>query len=144
MNARAPSSMPAGLSCGGANAASQHTRPDKKVAGVRTHRCEIRLTATEHRDLWRRAAGQELSSWLRALALDQPLVARRVPHRRRPMVRPSGSLAAQQQARALMSLAQMLGGLVDRLPLGSIREEAAALLAQVRRQWEGLHAHRDL
>jgi len=128
-----------------AKAASQHTCPDTKLSGVRTRRCEIRLSCAEQRELSRRCPpGQDLSSWLRALALGQPLVSGRAPHRRRPVVRPSGSLAAQQQARALMSLAQMLGGLVDRLPLGSMREEAAALLAQVRRQWEGLHAHRDL
>ena len=142
MSTSSPSSHPAPA---GAEAPSQHTRPDKKATPVRTHRCEIRLTSAEHRDLWRRTGGQGLSTWLRALALGQPLNAGRVPHRRRPVVRPQGSLAAQQQARALLSLAQMLGGLVDRLRPGSPRDQVTALLNRVRKEWEGLqHAHRDV
>lgn len=116
------------------------------MAGVRTLRCEIRLTAAEHRELWRRSGGQELSTWLRTLALGQPVTAKRGRARRhyQPAVRAEGSYAQQWQARALMSLAQNLGDLRDQLKSGQSREEAAALLAQVRRQWEALYAHRDL
>ena len=145
MNTVTPSPVPAGLDSRGANEAPQHTRPDTKVTGVRTHRCEIRLTAAERRSLLERAAGQGISTWLRALALGQPLPIGRAPHRRRTVGRPSGSFAAQQQARALLSLAQVLGGLVDRLRPGSPRDQVADLLNRVRKEWEGHHNdHRDL
>ncbi|MSU19230.1 MAG: hypothetical protein EXS34_04560 [Lacunisphaera sp.] len=146
MSAFVASPAPQVASATAVKAASQHTRPDNKLARVRTHRCEIRLTAAEHRELWSRTGGQELSTWLRALALAQPVNARRGRSRRhyQPPVRAEGSYAQQLQARALMSLAQNLGDLRNQLTSGESREEAAALLTQVRRQWEALYAHRDL
>lgn len=132
-------SAPTGVPSGVAHAASQHTRPDNKVTGVRTRRCEIRLTPAERRELDRRCpTGQDLSTWLRSLGLGQPPPAQRGSRRRRSVSRPAGSLAQQQQARAMMSLAQSLGGLVDRMRPGAPRDQVAKLIEYVRRKWEGL------
>lgn len=136
----APHEMrPTGDTAEGGKAAPQHTRPDRKLPGVRTGRVEIRLSAAERRELERRCPPeQDLSSWLRNLGLGQPMLPRSASRRRRVVNRPIGSLAQQQQSRALMSLAQSLGGLVDRMRPGAPRDQVAQLIAYVRRKWEAL------
>lgn len=146
MSTNTPPMAAPGLADGDAKVASQHTRPDKRKASVRTDRCEVRLNLAERRELERRCPpGLDLSSWLRGLGLGQPTPERRGSRRRRSVSRPAGSKAEQQQARALMSLAQSLGGLVDRMRPGTQRDQVAALIEYVRRKWEGLrHADRDV